>query len=132
MSSGFLQLASVSLVLFLVQGLAALPWLWVLSRRPLREHLPLLAAVVGVVFVVFTAVVSYYSDPAVLARAGRIYMAVLQLQLTFDLFVGMFMLTLTLWPKGGAVALAAYQEGVRQPMFWLLTILGGCMMVVSV
>ena len=24
------------------------------------------------------------------------------------------------WPKGGAVALAAFQEGVRQPLFWML------------
>jgi ABC-type transport system involved in multi-copper enzyme maturation permease subunit len=30
---------------------------------------------------------------------------------------------LWLWPKGGAVALAAFREGVRQPMYWVLTIL---------
>jgi hypothetical protein len=26
------------------------------------------------------------------------------------------------WPKGGAVALAAYREGWRQPMFWLIIV----------
>jgi ABC-type transport system involved in multi-copper enzyme maturation permease subunit len=49
-----------------------------------------------------------------------------------DLFVLTCVLLLTFWPKGGAVALAAFQEGVRQPMFWLLTMAGCFVMVVSV
>jgi ABC-type transport system involved in multi-copper enzyme maturation permease subunit len=80
----------------------------------------------------FTFTVGSSSDAAVLARAGRIYMAVLQLQLSCDLFVAAFLLMLALWPKGGAVALAAFQEGVRQPMFWLLAAVGSLVMVVSV
>jgi ABC-type transport system involved in multi-copper enzyme maturation permease subunit len=132
MSSDFLVLAGVCFVLSLLQGLAALPWLYVLSRRPLREHLSTLGVVTGVGFVAFTWVANYYSDPSILARLGRIYMSVLQLQLVFAIFVGVFLLVLTVWPKGGAVALAAFQEGVRQPMFWLLTILGSFMMIVSV
>jgi ABC-type transport system involved in multi-copper enzyme maturation permease subunit len=132
MSNDLLLLAGVCFVLFLVQGLAALPWIYALSRRPLRDHLPTLGLIVGVAFVAFTALVNYYSDPVIVVRAGRIYMSVLQLQLMFDMFVGTFFLMLAVWPKGGAVALAAFQEGVRQPMFWLLTILGTCMMVVSV
>jgi ABC-type transport system involved in multi-copper enzyme maturation permease subunit len=67
-----------------------------------------------------------------LARMGRVYMSVLHLQIMMDLFVLTFMLLLTFWPKGGAVALAAFQEGVRQPMFWLLTMAGCFVMVVSV
>ncbi len=132
MSNDFLLLAGVCFVLFVIQGLAALPWIYALSRRSLREQLPTLGLIVGVGFVAFTAMVNYYSDPAVVARAGRIYMSVLQLQLMFDLFVGTFLLMLAVWPKGGAVALAAFQEGVRQPMFWLLTILGSAMMLISV
>jgi ABC-type transport system involved in multi-copper enzyme maturation permease subunit len=132
MSSGFLTLAGVCAGMFLLQALAALPWLYVLSRRSLREQLPLVGAVAGAVFIVFTWMVDYYSDPLEQARAGRVYMAVLHLQITFDLFVGGFMLLLAVWPKGGAVALAAFQEGVRQPMFWMLTVLGSCVMVVSV
>jgi ABC-type transport system involved in multi-copper enzyme maturation permease subunit len=132
MSSGFLQLAGFGIVLFLVQAVAALPWLYVLSRRPLRGQLPLLLGVVAVIYIAFTGIVGQYSDPNVLARAGRVYAAALQLQLTMDLFVLIFWVLLTVWPKGGAVALAAFQEGVRQPMFWMLTILGSCVMVVSV
>jgi ABC-type transport system involved in multi-copper enzyme maturation permease subunit len=49
-----------------------------------------------------------------------------------DGFVLVFWLLLLLWPKGGAVALAAFQEGVRQPMFWMLTLAGSLIMVVSV
>src|SRR5947209_8204605 len=116
MSSDFLLLAGVCLVLFLVQALAALPWIYAFSRGPMRASWPMLAMVVGIAYVAFTLLVDYYSDPAVLTRAGRIYMSVLQLQLMFDLFVGVFLLMLAVWPKGGAVALAAFQEGVRQPM----------------
>ena len=29
-------------------------------------------------------------------------------------------LILKIWPRGGTVALAAFREGYRQPMFWLL------------
>jgi ABC-type transport system involved in multi-copper enzyme maturation permease subunit len=132
MASGFLQLAAFCIGLFVVQGLAALPWLYVLSRRPLREQLPLLGGVVAAVCVVFLVIVNQYSDAAVLARAGRIYAATLQVQLILDALVLLFWLLLTLWPKGGAVALAAFQEGVRQPMFWLLTILGSFVMIISV
>jgi hypothetical protein len=38
---------------------------------------------------------------------------------------------LLVWPKGGAVALAAFREGTRQPMFWLLTGFGLIFMIVS-
>ncbi len=132
MSSETMQLAAVAAVLFLVQGLAALPWLSVLTRRPLREHLPVLGAVVAILWLVFTFIVVQYSDPNVLARAGRVYASVLQLQVALDLFVLVFRTALVVWPKGGAVALASFQEGVRQPMFWLLTILGSLIMVISV
>jgi ABC-type transport system involved in multi-copper enzyme maturation permease subunit len=132
MSSGLLQLGGVTFLLFVVQALAALPWLYAISRRPLREQLPTLGGGLLIAWVTFTAILDYYSDPTVLVRAGRIYMAILQLQFTFDLFVGVFLLSLTVWPKGGAVALAAFQEGVRQPMFWLLAIVGSGIMVISV
>jgi ABC-type transport system involved in multi-copper enzyme maturation permease subunit len=132
MSSGFLPLAGVCFLLAVVQALAALPWLYVLSRRSFRQQLPVVAGVAGVAFVVFTFIADSYSDPTVLARGGRVYMALLHVQIVMDLFVLTFALMLSLWPKGGAVALAAFQEGVRQPMFWLLTIVGSFIMVVSV
>jgi ABC-type transport system involved in multi-copper enzyme maturation permease subunit len=48
------------------------------------------------------------------------------------LCVLIFFSMLTFWSKGGAVALAAFQEGIRQPMFWLLSFLGTLAMVVSI
>src|SRR5205823_9179367 len=111
MSSGFATLAFVCFLLVLVQALAALPWLHVFTRRPLRSYIGILGGVTAASFVGFLYAVNQYSDPAVLARTGRLYTSVLQLQLTLDVFVLAFWLMLTAWPKGGAVALAAFQEG---------------------
>src|SRR5262249_36553868 len=61
---------------------------------------------------------------------GRVYMSVLHLQLAADFFVALFWLGLTVWPKGSAVALSAFREGVRQPMYWLLTLL--CMALLAI
>jgi ABC-type transport system involved in multi-copper enzyme maturation permease subunit len=61
---------------------------------------------------------------------GRAYGALLTLQLMLDFFVVVFALLLLVWPRGGAVALAAFAEGVRQPMFWLLTIIGLVVMLI--
>ena len=47
MSSGLVQLIPFCLLLFLTQGLAALPWLIVLSKQPVRERQGLLLKVVG-------------------------------------------------------------------------------------
>src|SRR5947208_2308932 len=53
---------------------------------------------------------------------GRVYGCVLHMQLIFYLLIGVFGLVLLVWPRGGTVALAAFREGYRQPMFWLLTV----------
>ncbi len=65
-------------------------------------------------------VLKLVQDRGSLETVGQAYGAVLQLQLVFDFFVLAFAALLRLWPKGGAVALAAFREGVRQPMYWLL------------
>jgi hypothetical protein len=46
----------------------------------------------------------------------------LNLQLVLDLPVVVFGGLLAVWPRGGAVARAAYREGTRQPMFWFLVV----------
>jgi hypothetical protein len=51
---------------------------------------------------------------------GLLYGVVLQIQLLIDAFILLFAVLLAVWPKGGAIALSAFREGVRQPMFWLL------------
>ncbi len=120
---GNLFLTCVGLIV--LQFLAAIPWLagidW-RNRILLRKARVWGSGLVGAV--VIGALWAYFldqnGDPKVLLRWGRFYMSVLHLQLAADFFVGVFWVLLTFWPKGAAVALAAFQEGVRQPMFWLL------------
>ncbi len=130
-----IQLIPLCMVLFLVQGLAALPWLRALSYETFRARLPFYGKVVGITAlcgIPFAFILQGNSDPDVVALWGRFYGSVLLFQLGIDLFVLAFFSMLTFWSKGGAVALAAFQEGVRQPMFWLLTFLGTLGMVVSI
>jgi ABC-type transport system involved in multi-copper enzyme maturation permease subunit len=42
------------------------------------------------------------------------------------------LLLLVTSPKGGAVALAAFREGIRQPMFWLVTVFAVLLMALSI
>jgi hypothetical protein len=123
MSASFLQLFLTATVLCLVQTLATLPWVLVLDRsvlRLLRQPKPL-GIFLGINLALGLAAAAFISpDPGIVARWGRGYMAVLHLQLSADFFVVVFVVLLKLWPKGGAVALAAFREGIRQPMFWLL------------
>ena len=133
----------VGAVLLGVQLLAAVPWMAVvflareerlaLRRRPFapwvlnRIGLSALACVTLPI-----AFLSFVQDRAALEASGRVYGGVLQAQLTVDVFIGGFALLLALWPKGGAVAFAAFREGVRQWMFWLLAILAAVAMFVSI
>jgi ABC-type transport system involved in multi-copper enzyme maturation permease subunit len=135
MSTSFVQLTIVTILLFVLQGLAALPWVFAWRQRPIREQLPFIGTLLGsLAGLGFLAAIffDYNSDPQVLSGWGRLYMAVLHFQLALDLFVAVFFLLLTVWSKGAAVALASFQEGVRQPMFWLLTGFGIFLMAVSV
>lgn len=135
MSTAFIQSVAFSVLLFALQGLAAIPWLIVLTRRGIGEHFWFYAKVVGAVAasgILFAIILQSNSDPGIVGVWGRFYASVLTLQVGIDLFVLTFYLLLTLWPKGGAVSLAAFQEGIRQPMFWMLTLLGSGAMIVSI
>jgi ABC-type transport system involved in multi-copper enzyme maturation permease subunit len=70
-------------------------------------------------------------DPGRLLIWGRVFGAVLHVQLTLDFFALAFPLLLLVWPQGGAVALAAFREGVRQPLFWVIVIGAVGLMVCS-
>jgi ABC-type transport system involved in multi-copper enzyme maturation permease subunit len=125
MSENFLSLVGTWLVLCLVQTLAALPWVITLDRRAwdaLRRWQPLAIVLGANLALALVAAVVLTRDPEALTQWGRAYMSVLHLQLAADFFIGVFVLLLRFWPKGGAVALAAFREGVRQPMFWLLVL----------
>jgi hypothetical protein len=183
MSAAFVELVPFCLVLFLLQGLAALPWMVAMSRQTFRQQQAFLWKVVGGITaggVLFAFILQSSSDPGIVALWGRFYSSILLLQLGIDFFVLSFYLLLTFWskgnaaalaalgivalcghfyfsnlqlhlgsdffvffvvtccllltfsPKAGAVALAAFQEGVRQPMFWLLTFVGALAMIVSI
>jgi ABC-type transport system involved in multi-copper enzyme maturation permease subunit len=53
----------------------------------------------------------------------------LHAQLIADGFAIAFAALLTVWRRGGAVALAAFREGVRQPLFWVFA--GGTALLLS-
>src|SRR5262249_19803580 len=120
------------LILTVFQLAAAAPWLLVVSRRGLKSWLRsqsgvniLFAAVAGLVGVaVLAAAFGFFlwvvQDAEQLTFWGRVYGSILQAQLTVDFFIVALVVLLRLWPKGGAVALAAFREALRQPMFWTL------------
>jgi hypothetical protein len=126
--NSMLQSILVGILLCLVQFAAALPWLAALDPKLFRQAvqrastwLIALGAVVGA-GVALALFISVVQDPGRLLVWGRVYGAVLQLQLTLDFFALLFPLLLLLWPQGGAVALAAFREGVRQPLFWVIVL----------
>lgn len=130
----------VTLLLLLIQLVAAIPWVRLLYYKrgdvlsPGRKFIAFLKqggpAAQRALLQIATSVIAVLVAPAAfnllvggsdaLERAGYFYGAILQIQLLMDAFIIVFALLLRYWPKGGAIALAAFREGVRQPMFWLL------------
>jgi hypothetical protein len=132
--SSLLTFVVFAAVLVLIQAVVALPWVFVVIRRPLKLWLQATGLVLAIV-VAFRLVglvfgMTWASD-SLLQFLGRIYGSILQLQLLADLFVLVFVVLLKVWPKGAAVALAAFREGIRQPMFWLI-MLGAVVFMICV
>ena len=135
MFSSFLTHLGFGLFLSLIQFLVALPWLLVLLAGSPRRWLgksstwwTMLGAVGGIGFFL-ALVLQFMRGTSNLQAFGKLYASVLQGQLTADLLVGLLAIGLLLWPKGGAVALAAFREGIRQPMFLLLLAFGLVFMI---
>jgi hypothetical protein len=133
--SSILSSILVGIGLCLVQLLAAIPWVAALdagSSRPLLRRPATwgiaLAGVIGA-GTALALFISIVQDPGRLLFWGRPFGALLQLQLSLALFAVVFGILRFVWPKGGAVALAAFRESVRQPMFWLLVIFGTVLMI---
>ena len=122
------------LLLGLVQVVAALPWLRAIDPRGFDRGLRTPAALgsalvpVGLVCLATIFFLGYFGASANFEMYGKYYGAVLHLQLLIDAFVLVPALLAVVWPKGGAVAQAAYREGWRQPMFWLL-LAGGALSI---
>jgi hypothetical protein len=122
-----LVLTLAGVVLATVQFLAALPWLWAIDPKGFKEalrnpmtlvYVALGLAGVGELVAIFLA---YKGESGNLVWYGRyLYGAVLHLQLIIGLFLLMPHALVLVWPKGGAVAYAAFRESCRQPMFWLI------------
>ncbi len=116
----------VGLILALIQCAAALPWVLLLLPESPKTYfrkgnaLGTALGLVASVVVVMIGLLFVVKDRGNLQLLGKIYGSVLHAQLVADLFVALFAVVLVAWPKGGAVALAAFREGVRQPMFYLI------------
>jgi hypothetical protein len=131
--SSFLSQYGIGFVLIVFQAVAALPWLALLATDQAGQSwfqdsrgkvipgrfLAALGIVIGL-GIVPPALFSVVQDRDNLERFGRIYGSILELQLMADVIIGLFSVLLLVWPKGAAVALAAFREGLRQPMFYLL------------
>ncbi len=125
-----------------VQFLAAVPWLLVLTIHPKQEPgsnlappgpSPLRALGIALALALGSGLIGGFlldgsRDIDLLDLVGKAYGSVLYLQVQIDLFVAVFALLAWLWPKGAAVARAAFREGYRQPMFWLLVLLAFALM----
>ena len=136
LSTPSILLAAVILVA--VQFIAALPWLKVLSPKgfaaTIKNPVMIGAWVLGLigVSILVAMFMGYKGDSASLILYGRGYAFALHLQLLLDFFIVVPGLLILVWPKGGAVALATFREGWRQPMFWLITLFGILAIAISI
>src|SRR5262245_45328981 len=129
-------LLGTCMVLMVVQFLANVPWavtvgLYTRSAYRDRQFWLIGLATSAGLGLLLGLYLNSNNDPRVLTNWGRFYFSLLHLQLGMDFFVVVFLLMLQFWPKGGAVALAAFQEGLRQPKYWLLLVAGLFLMAVS-
>jgi ABC-type transport system involved in multi-copper enzyme maturation permease subunit len=137
MSIPSLNLFLAALILAAFQAVVAIPWVSAFDSRLFRKWITdttVLGYLLGGTAVLALALAFYMrsiGDVAELERYGRYYAAVFHLQLIFDFIVYAPRALLAVWPKGGAVAVAAFRESLRQPMFWLIAILGAILIMAS-
>lgn len=82
--------------------------------------------------VAFAVFLGYLGGSTNMPLYGRFLGAGLHVLLLVNLFVYVPRLLALVLPKTGAVALATYREGCRQPLFWLLIIFGNAAIWISV
>ena len=99
-------------------------------RKPLNWIYGIVAVLALAALLAFFA--GIVLDPARLLNWGRIVGALINLQLIIAFFALLFPLILLVWPYGGAVSLAAFLEGIRQPMFWMMTLIAAGLMYASI
>jgi len=133
----FLLSFASAIVWSLVLVVSAVPWLVALDPRGFRAAVRrpatwgiALAVCLGVAFAL-AFLVKLVGDPTKLIVWGKAFGGLIELQLIIDLFVVIFPLLTLVWPQGAAVALAAFREAVRQPMFWLIIAFAAGLMMFS-
>ena len=145
MTTSWPILLAFGFVLCLVQFLAALPWLlawravaplvqsWKVTwaERSRGGQIVLMRAFLGLALAgaAFAGVLFHQRGADYLNTLGRFYGGILTFQLLLDVVVLVFAVLLQVWPRGAAVARAAFFEGIRQPMFALLIVLALVAMV---
>jgi ABC-type transport system involved in multi-copper enzyme maturation permease subunit len=119
------------LIFGLLQLAVALPWWFafdssgVRAAFKVRTNPGILALIIFAVVGFASSFLSFENASSNLDFYGRAFGAILAIQLEIDLFIyGPYLLALV-FPKAGAVALAAYREAWRQPTFWMIG-LAGC------
>jgi len=126
-NSGFLFGA---FVLALIQVAAAIPWLFSLEAKGFRESALdrqrwiNIGYGAGIAFIGLAVLLAYDGASKQINWYGRLYGIVLHIQILADVLIWLPHILAFFLPKTGAVALAAYRESWRQPMFWLIA-LGG-------
>jgi hypothetical protein len=131
------QFSVVGIALCFVQLLLALPWLTALDQKGMKAffrrpvNLLLVAGGTVVAGLVLALFISVLQEPNRVLGWGRIFGGLIQLQLLLDFFVLFFPVMMWVWPKGASVAFAAFREGVRQPMFWVIFLFGLLLMLVT-
>ena len=121
------------------QFLIAIPWMITLffsenysNAKPKTIGLLSTLATMFILGAIFPPIFhTFLQETNSIETAGRVYGGIFQTQLILDTFVLTFFVLLKIWPKGGAVAQAAFREGIRQPMFWLLSSLALFALLVS-
>jgi hypothetical protein len=123
------MLLAAGFILAAIQFAAAMPWLWAIDpkgfERATRSPASIAYTLGGILVAgaIIAGFIGYKGDSASLQWYGQyLYGSALHLQLLIDFFLLMPAVLVRLWPKGGAVALASYREGWRQPMFWLIIV----------
>ena len=124
--------------LALIQCVAAIPWYFALDPKSAkglfttRQGAIRLVGVLAAAWAGLALYLAYNNASEKMNWIGRSYGIVLHIQLLADFLIWLPHAITLVMPKTGAVALAAYREGWRQPMFWLILVGALLLMAVTI
>jgi ABC-type transport system involved in multi-copper enzyme maturation permease subunit len=133
----YLPLFAAGWMMVLPLVVALIPLAWQFDGRPFQKWIkdPATAgyllggwALLGVVFGYW---MKNAGDLPTLELYGHMYGSILHVSLLSAFVILAPRILLVVWPKGGAIAFAAFQESLRQPMFWLILVLGNLLIAIS-